>query len=616
MQEPQPGQPPRQNAPYQQFDRPAPDPVAGPILPPRNPMFPRGRANVATVEVYEKRDMRVLWPGGRVTGGGRGLLQRPKEIYDVDLGTHRATFSTELPAGGGGALRFPADIDIQWRVADPILVVRIGVHDVATALEPTLQLLIRRVTAGVSAMSPSVAEERINKILDGEEVARIGAEWGLAIRVFARLHANDHVIEAETEVIKVVGQNKAEDLRSEQIARRAQLFTQYLQSGDIHQMAALMTANDPSSMKSVVEELLKQRAVSRRETIDFMNRLIGSGLVQKHEITEQIRVVMDWMHQSATAVITGPPRQAITPGQDYPPDGPGYGPGADNARSPDRTTLRARRRLSFLDEDEDEQNPRVERTRGRRDPADRPAERLGRPTSRDRVDDDDDYRASGPDPDVHDEYGRDRDPSDFPGSGERSPQQSAPRAQRRAKPPRADDEYDTEYTVTGEEYDNRRGRPQPGRAQRYDDEDSEAEAPRTGVAGPGHDEVRRDYRDRDLDDDYHGRDTDDSGYYDRDVDDRARRRHREPEAGRDRPRDEHLTGDERHEYSRGRSNSRFDEVPRSAATAEWDDSHGQEKYSPRAGAAEAKSPHGPTGAADAPSSPRVDFYSDDDWGGV
>jgi hypothetical protein len=456
--------------------RPAPDPVTGPILPPRDPSSARGRANVATVYLYARRESRVVWPGGRSTGGGR-TLQRPIEVYDIDLGTHRATFSTDLPADGGGALRFPADIDIEWRVVDPALVVSTNLRDVANALEPKLQRLMSRVTAGVSVMSPSLAEERVNDALDTDAARRIGAERGLQIDVYAQLKATDEVVRNRVGVLRAQGENDVEEVKYQEVARKARQFAMSIEGGDL-QAAALMMANDTSSMQSVMRELSNQRSVSQRETLDFINKLIGSGLVEKHEISEQIRVVMAWMQQATSAVIGTPNPRAV----DHRPTAPRLlEAGAPEERplpEPSRPTLRARRRMANEEEEQQQQEHRSARPAARPEPA---------------APEDDGYR---------DEYDRDVRPPDTGAeargsrTGRRTGEaasrtapyadeyadeyEDAPAPARRAPVPVEEaydpyDTYDTEYSVEDERYEDGRG----GRAAEirgsdfYSDEDYE-----------------------------------------------------------------------------------------------------------------------------------------------
>jgi hypothetical protein len=178
---------------------------------------------------------------------------------------------------------FRAVIDVYWRVADPMLVVRDGVRDVRAALTPALLGQLREVTRGHSVEDPEAAERAANAMVYHTAV---GADLGLRTTTLVRFAMDETV---------------RERIRLES---RVATYRAIIASGDLNQFA-LRLAHHPKDAARVVELLVKERDAHRTATIDFVTRLIDSGAIDRWEIDDQVRTVLQWLQDNTRTVITG-----------------------------------------------------------------------------------------------------------------------------------------------------------------------------------------------------------------------------------------------------------------------------------------------------------------------
>jgi hypothetical protein len=210
------------------------------------------------------------------------MRKRIRSICEVDMGQHQTTIDADLPSEGD-VFGFHAVIDMYWRVEDPARVVRDGVRDVRAALVPPLLACLRGITRGFSVERPEAAEREANYRINGE---RIGTDLGLHTTILVRL-AMDNAVR--------------ERIRLES---RVQTYRDIIASGDLGQFA-LRLAQRPKDAARVVELLVKERDAHRTATVDFVTRLIESGAVDRWEIDDQVRTVLQWLQDNTRTVITG-----------------------------------------------------------------------------------------------------------------------------------------------------------------------------------------------------------------------------------------------------------------------------------------------------------------------
>lgn len=290
--------------------------------------LPRTRAHVAVVVVYRRGDQLVIWPHERK----RVLLHRfPVTIYEIDLALHSTAISSELPSQDTAA-SFNARFHIQWRVFNPSAVVRHQVLNIGEALYATLLHRARAITRDFGVDQLIDAEEKINDKLGGvdfdataptrieqamqEAVERgcLGAEYGLWTNTIVHLTLDDAAIQHNTKMMKLSWAIKEEKLEQELriiknkneqeiTAERIRVYREIVAAGDVEQFALRLSQN-PDEITAITTILREDQLTSRRDTIEFISQMVESGVVERWEVSDQVREALEWLREATARVVT------------------------------------------------------------------------------------------------------------------------------------------------------------------------------------------------------------------------------------------------------------------------------------------------------------------------
>ena len=309
---------------------PQPEPQTGPILreAPWDGKLARARAHVAVVVVYHRGDHHVVWPHER---NRVQLHRRPTTMYEVDLGLRRTVLTADLPSRDYAG-SFHASITVQWRVFDPSAVVRHQVLDIEEALSATLLHRARGIARDFSIDQVTAAEDEINDQLGGvaievtaptgiEQARReatdrgyLGAEYGLWTRAITHLTLDEAATEHNTKMMKLkwaIEEEEAEHkLRvvknrneHEITAERVAVYRQIVAAGDVERFA-LRLASNPDEISAITAIIREDQLTSRRDTIDFISRMVDSGVVERWEVSDQVREALEWLTDATARVVT------------------------------------------------------------------------------------------------------------------------------------------------------------------------------------------------------------------------------------------------------------------------------------------------------------------------
>ena len=277
--------------------------------------------------VYRRGEHEVLWPHNR-----HGVLihRRPTTIYEVDLGLHQSTIAANLPSRDESCA-FRARISVQWRVLDPSAVVRHRISDVAETLAPHLLRRVRGIARAHDITQAALAEDEINIRLGSQHVditdpAMLrqatreaverdypGAEYGLWTRIIAQLSLDEAAAEHAanmTRLTRAIEEEKAEqelrllqELHQQRItADRIGVYRDIIAAGDIDRFA-LQLAENPGDIAAIDTIIRDELLASRRDTIDFVARMVDSGVVERWEISDQAREALRWLKEAPSRVI-------------------------------------------------------------------------------------------------------------------------------------------------------------------------------------------------------------------------------------------------------------------------------------------------------------------------
>lgn len=205
-----------------------------------------------------------------------------RALYEVDLSMQRLGLEIRLPSSGD-AFVFRTIVDVQWRVTDPKLIVRTGITNIRTVMEPILLDGLRQASRALLADDVEAAEKTVN--------ARFGHDWlieqyGLWTRVLVRLRMDEQ---------------KEENLR---LTSEVQVYKTLIAAGDLDQFA-LQIARNPEDVADVIQELVRERDTHRREVCEFITKLLDSDALDRWQLDDQVRVLLHWMSVSINRVLTG-----------------------------------------------------------------------------------------------------------------------------------------------------------------------------------------------------------------------------------------------------------------------------------------------------------------------
>jgi hypothetical protein len=233
-------------------------------------VFVQGNGRMA---VFDRRKQptagELLWGGFR-------------SVFEVDLSLQRLSLEIVLPSLGD-AFVFRAEVDIQWRVQKPELVVAEGLRDIRPVLVPPLLAGLRAASRALMAADVETAEKAVNSQFPTDWLCD---DYGLWTNVLVRLRMDEQ---------------KERNVRLE---AEVAAFKELIKDGDLDQFA-LQLAQNPQNVEPVVRALVQERDTHRREVFDFITRLIESDALDRWQIDDQVRIVMQWMQTSINRVLTG-----------------------------------------------------------------------------------------------------------------------------------------------------------------------------------------------------------------------------------------------------------------------------------------------------------------------
>ncbi|MDQ3763195.1 MAG: hypothetical protein M3460_16605 [Actinomycetota bacterium] len=266
------------------------------------------RAHTALVFLTAKGDYQVISPQERPTTGEL-FWKRIRRLYEVDLGQHLSSFEADVPSGN--MLPFHAEVDLQWSVSEPHEVVRRGIatsQALVDAIRPDLLEQIRQIAREFNVFASEKAESKINSQIN----TSVGASLGLRMRPYVRLSVEQSTINHASEVLGLRRKTEIEQLtydlrrleetnRHELLSRRVSLYRDIIAAGDIDQFAIQISSEN--NLNAVIEAVRGARDTERRNVIDFFTHLSESGLIERYEMDDRVRAILDWLNESITRVI-------------------------------------------------------------------------------------------------------------------------------------------------------------------------------------------------------------------------------------------------------------------------------------------------------------------------
>ncbi|MET7489132.1 hypothetical protein [Streptomyces sp. NPDC005538] len=301
--------------------------IRGPFVSEFTPTGPyRHRsAQVASVLFYRNGGHSVVTVRG-AEHYNKPLMGKPTSVCWIARGQHQVSFQLELPSYGDRS-RFKAAADVNWEVHDFYLAAEKRVVDVERMLRPPLEARLRGISRRHNLDSAQQADEAIQEELASGRWNDFGAELGLITQVFIRIDlgqaASDHhahmvAVQSGSEVQKAIDAANNARIEANMEAARG-----LIAAGEADQYAHVL-AQDPSRAQEILGALQHQAREQRKGALDYLTNLINQGVVQRHQIDDQVQALIDFSRTAANGVFQNglPPAPTALPVPPTPPAPP------------------------------------------------------------------------------------------------------------------------------------------------------------------------------------------------------------------------------------------------------------------------------------------------------
>ncbi|HEY1005172.1 MAG TPA: hypothetical protein VGD83_36610, partial [Streptosporangiaceae bacterium] len=104
--------------------------------------------------------------------------------------------------------------------------------------------------------------------------------------------------EAEHRLCVVQNRNQQEVTKE-----RMEIYRKIVAAGDVDRFA-LRLASHPDDISAITAIIREDQVTSRRDTIDFISRMVESGVVERWEVSDQVREALEWLTDATARVVT------------------------------------------------------------------------------------------------------------------------------------------------------------------------------------------------------------------------------------------------------------------------------------------------------------------------
>ncbi|TQK51324.1 regulator of protease activity HflC (stomatin/prohibitin superfamily) [Streptomyces sp. SLBN-118] len=267
----------------------------GPLVRECSPPYRRRSGQIAAVVLYGNGGHSVVWPGRRENHQRTWLLSRAYTVFEVLLGRNVTEFDLRLPACGDGIF-FDASAKVHWEVTDPYVVVTQRVWDVAELLHDELLDGLRAVSRRFALTDAQRADEAVREELRAGRLA-LGHDLGLRTWVHVFIDLNT--------LVQQNVQKQYEDAAERRlVAERAREVEILLRRGEEAEIAHHMAQN-PDKQWEIRRAIRQEKRDGQADFLAVFNRLIDSGVLERHDIGEPMYEVLQFLRESTGGVLGG-----------------------------------------------------------------------------------------------------------------------------------------------------------------------------------------------------------------------------------------------------------------------------------------------------------------------
>jgi hypothetical protein len=270
-------------------------------------------SQVASVLYYENGGHSVITVRG-AEHFNKPLMGKPTSVCWIARGRHQVSFQLELPTSSDLS-QFRARAEMTWEVHDIYQAAEKRVVDVERMLRPSLEARLRGLSRRYSLDSAQQVDEAIQDELASGRWGDFGADLGLATQVFVRIDLGQAAADHQAQMVAVekgsMVQEAIDTANKARIAANIDDARKLISAGETVQYAHMLAA-DPSRAHDILGVLQQQAREQRQGALDYLTNLINQGVVQRHQIDDQVQALIDYSRSVSTGVFPGGLPQAPT----------------------------------------------------------------------------------------------------------------------------------------------------------------------------------------------------------------------------------------------------------------------------------------------------------------
>ncbi|MGS2805890.1 hypothetical protein [Nocardia sp. MW-W600-9] len=289
-----------------------------------------------TAVVSVGRDGRLFLVDRRPSAA-EAFYSPPAGVFWVDVGVHHESDRYELPSAEG-VFSFLAEVDVSWRVGDPVRAVDDRAASGADVYRPFLEQELRRISREYSVHQFAAAEIRINEHF-ADRMFELPCGINLlscAVKVAPESSTHDHLrqdtYDRRNEQRRDVAHKtqKAENAVGHDLALqrarhehevaeleeqhrlaleklRMSFYTQALESGDFGVLAFRLSANR-SDVNEVIDLMVREKQLDFDTAQSALTALLEQRMVNKRDVQDIMaratKIIADRWSPSSAAIVS------------------------------------------------------------------------------------------------------------------------------------------------------------------------------------------------------------------------------------------------------------------------------------------------------------------------
>ncbi|BCY10696.1 hypothetical protein [Actinoplanes sp. L3-i22] len=242
----------------------------------------RRMAGIGTATVCSTAD------GSLFVANGGVAPRSARFAYEVDVTDHEEVLTFDGLPSVEEALSFSAQVQVGWRVHDPMEIVRRGVNSGTDHLRARLHDELRDVCRRFSAVEVTMAEHAARTAFDSPRPYEVGITvYRLAVHLTLDPLARDFLrkrYEAGFDRETAAARHEVERLRQEQAHELERARRPDAPIGDVRSLIALHLARNPQDTETALNVLARLEGADRDNRQKLFEMLLTNGLIQSSDV--------------------------------------------------------------------------------------------------------------------------------------------------------------------------------------------------------------------------------------------------------------------------------------------------------------------------------------------